>query len=224
MSPEAVVLGLVSAVRATPLAVVYALLLSGQPRRLLSGYVGAGLAVSLVAGLVIVTMFDGTASSQETSTVRYAVDAVLGVAALVYAVAYATGRAGGRSPEQRSSLEAALPAGIGRRLRHPTVPVAAVAGAVTNLPGLFYVAALVAILETSPTTVNGVFQVLVYNALRFALPLSALLLVVLRPDRTRAVTTRVNDWGRRHRRGLITSVSGVAGLYLAIQGVSGLLD
>lgn len=223
MSPEAVVLGLASAVRATPLAVVYALLLSGQPRRLLSGYVGAGLAVSLVAGILIITVFDGTAGTRETSTVRYAVDAVLGLAALGYAVVYATGRAGARSPEQRSSLESALPAGFGRRLRHPTVPVAALAGAVTNLPGLFYVAALIAILETSPTTVNGVFQVVVYNLLRFALPLSALLLVVVRPDRTRAVTTRVNDWGRRHRRGLITGVSGIAGLYLGVQGVSGLL-
>lgn len=222
MSPEAVVLGLLSAARATPLAIVYALLLSERPRRLISGYIVAGLAVSLVAGLVIVTTFDGTAREPTSSMVRYAIDAVLGVGSLVYAVLYATGRVGGRSPEKPSPLES-LPWDIGRRLRHPTLPVAALAGAATNLPGLFYVAALVAVLETHPTPANGVFQVLVYNLLRFALPLAALVLVVLRPDRTRAVVDGVQDWARRHRRGLVLGLFGAAGSYLTVKGVTGLL-
>jgi hypothetical protein len=224
VSPEALVLGLLSAVRATPLAVVYALLISERPRRLLSGYVVAGLAVSLAAGLVVVTTFDGTARSPQSSATRYAVDAALGVAALVYVVLYASGRIGRRTPEERSSsLTAALPAGIGQRLHRPTLPVAAAAGAGTNLPGLFYVAALVAVLETHPTPVNGVFQVAVYNLLRFALPLAALVLVVLRPDRTRAVLEGVQEWGRRHRRVLVIALFGVAGVYLSVKGGVGLL-
>lgn len=222
MSPEAAVLGLLSAVRATPLAIVYALLISERPRRLLSGYVVAGLVVSLAAGLVIVTTFDGTTREPDSTATRYAIDAALGVAALVYALLYATGRVGHRSPE-RKSLTTALPKGIGQRLERPTVPVAAAAGAGTNLPGLFYVAALVAVLETHPTPVNGVFQVAVYNLLRFALPLSALLLVVLRPDRTRVVLENVQAWGRRHQRVLVIGLSGVAGVYLTIKGAIGLL-
>ncbi|TCK24878.1 GAP family protein [Pseudonocardia endophytica] len=224
MSPEALALGLLSAVRATPLAIVYALLASDRPRRLLSGYVAAGLVVSLAAGLVIVTTFDGTARDPEARSGRYAIDAALGVAALLYAVLYATGRIGNRTPDSPPvPLEERLPWGIGRRLRHPTVPLAALAGAATNLPGLFYVAALVAVLETQPTPANGVFQVVVYNVLRFAVPLAGLVLVVLGPDRTRAVIDGVQDWARRRRRVLLIGVSVVVGVYLTVKGVLGLL-
>ncbi len=225
MSPEAAALGLLSAARATPLAIVYALLVSERPRRLLSGYLVAGLAVSLVAGLVVVTTFDGTAGERQSSAIRYAIDAGLGVAALVYTALYAAGRAGDRAREEEppSSLEDTLPWGIGRRLRRPTVGLAALAGAVTNLPGLFYVAALVAVLETRPTPANGVFQVVVYNVLRFAVPIAALVLVVRGPDRTRTVIERVQAWTRRHRRALILGVFGVAGVYLTVKGVTGLL-
>ena len=223
MSPEAAVLGLLSAARATPLAIVYALLVSERPRRLLSGYLLGGLAVSLVSGLVIVTTFDGTAQERQPTLTRYAIDAALGLAALVYAALYATGRFDNRVPGTPSfSLEATLPWGIGPRLRRPTVPLATLAGAVTNLPGLFYVAALVAVLETRPTPAGGAFQVVVYNVLRFAVPIAALVLVTLWPDRTRSVIRAVQDRVRRHRRGLVIGLCGVVGVYLAVKGLSGL--
>ena len=61
MSLEAAVLGLLSGARATPLAIVYALLASERPRRLLTSYLVAGMVVSLVTGIVIVMTFDGNA-------------------------------------------------------------------------------------------------------------------------------------------------------------------
>ena len=51
-----------------------------------------------------------------------------------------------------------------RRLRHLTPPVAALAGVVTHLPGLVYLAALNAIVGSASGPANGVLQVLVYNA------------------------------------------------------------
>ncbi|MBW0102530.1 GAP family protein [Pseudonocardia sp. KRD291] len=222
MSPEALVLGLLSAVRATPLAIVYALLLSPHPRRLVGAYTIAGLAVSLVLGLAAVAVFDGSSQTTEQTTGRYAIDLVLGIGALVYAVGYGTGRFGDRKPAGENKRPV-LDGRLGAMLRTPTASAAASAGGVTNLPGLFYIAGLVAILETNPSPVNGVFQVVVYNALRLAMPIAALALVTLRPQGTRDVVEAVRSFGIRNKRVLVTGVLLVVGLYLAVKGLLGLL-
>lgn len=92
----------------------------------------------------------------------------------------------------------------------------------TNLPGLFYLAGLVAILGTDPTPANGIVQVAIYNVLRFGAPIGALVLVLVRPDQTRSVVAAVQDWTRRHSRTLILLVFGVAGVYLTAKGLVGL--
>ncbi|MDN5919891.1 MAG: GAP family protein [Pseudonocardia sp.] len=222
MSPEALVLGLLSAARATPLAIVYALLLAPHPRRLVGAYTVAGLAVSLVLGLAAVSVFDGSSQSAEQTTARYAVDLLLGVAALVYAAGYVRGWWGARvqSPERGRPV---LDGRLGEMLRTPRTSAAALAGAVTNLPGLFYIAGLVAILGTNPSPLNGVFQVLVYNALRLAMPITALVLVTLRPQGTREVVDAVRSFGVRNQRVLVTGLLLVVGLYLAVKGLFGVL-
>jgi hypothetical protein len=146
------------------------------------------------------------------------VDLGLGLAALAYAAASVAGWAppwlGTREP-RRGSWTA--------RLRDPSVPLAATAGALTNLPGVFYLAGLVAIVQTGPTFVNGVVQVLVYNALRFLVPVAVLLAVVVDPDRTRRQVDAVRAWGSRHSRNLTIALAAVVGLYLTGKGLSGLL-
>jgi Sap, sulfolipid-1-addressing protein len=94
---------------------------------------------------------------------------------------------------------------------------------VTNLPGLYYVAALVAILQTHPGPAGGVAQVLVYNLLRFAVPVALLVLVVLRPDRTLEIVHTVHAWGRRNATVLLVLLVGGVGIYLAVTGLTGLL-
>lgn len=212
-------LGLLSAVRATPLALVSGFLLTRSPGRLVAAYLVGGLVVSLVVGIGAVLVFGASAGTSGSGAGRDVVDVVLGLGALVYAVGYATGR-----------FERVPDAGPGRfgalteRLRTPTVPLAAAAGVVTNLPGLYYLAALVAILETQPGPANAVFQVLVYNLLRFSLPAAALALVVLRPEQARRASQGVGAWGRRHRRELIVGVAAVVGVYLVVRGLGGLVD
>ncbi|WP_433787334.1 GAP family protein [Actinomycetospora sp. CA-101289] len=222
MSPEALALGLLGAVRGVPLAIVYALLLSEQPRRLLLTYIGAGLAVTLGVGVAVVTWLHASSRSSEATAGRLVLDLVLGVVAIVWAGL----RLAGREPRRRRTRAAGstvLPAALDRRLRAPTVPLVAAAGVATNLPGLYYLAALVAILQTHPSALGGSAQVLVYALLRFALPLAALVLVVLRPDRTDEVVRGVHAWGRRHARLLVALLVGGVGLYLAVKGATGLL-
>jgi Sap, sulfolipid-1-addressing protein len=223
VSVEAAVLGLLSAIRAVPLAILYALLRSPRPRRLITAYTAAGLVVSLVVGLAAVWWLDGSASTSEQAAGRYVVDLVIGVGALSYAAGFVSGRIGGR-PRGAGPLDGGgLIGRLGARLRTPTVPLAAVAGAVTNLPGLFYLAGLVAILETQPSAVGGAVQVLIYNVLRFAAPLAALVLVIARPGSTATTVERVHEWGTRHQRELVGGVAGSVGVYLVVKGLAGLL-
>jgi hypothetical protein len=58
------------------------------------------------------------------------------------------------------------PAGswLGRQLADLSMPRAAVAGVLTHLPGLFYIAALNAVTNSTSSIVNQIFQVAVYNA------------------------------------------------------------
>lgn len=219
MSTEAVLLGLISAFRATPLAVIYALLLAPRPGRLLLAYVVTGLVVSLAVGIAIIAGLHVSAPSRPAGTVREVVDLGLGLAALAYAAASVAGWAppwlGTREP-RRGSWTA--------RLRNPSVTLAATAGAVTNLPGVFYLAGLVAILQTGPSFANGVVQVVVYNLLRFLVPVAVLLAVVVDPDRTRRQVDAVRAWGSRHSRHLTIALATILGLYLAGKGLSGLLS
>jgi hypothetical protein len=100
--------------------------------------------------------------------------------------------------------------------------VASAAGALTNLPGLFYIAGLIAILATEPTLANAVFQVVVYNLLRFAVPLVAWLAASLDPARMRRRTDAVHAWGTRHSRTLVIGVAVVVGVYLVVKALVGL--
>jgi hypothetical protein len=225
VSPEALILGLLSAVRAVPLAISYALLLTERPRLLLTAYLLAGAGVSLLVGVLVVTALGASSRSQEQTTGRLVVDVALGVVALVWAVLRATGRTPRRPARfrDRAARSSVLPDALATRLRAPTPPTVAGAGVVTNLPGLYYVAALVAILQTHPGPAGGVAQVLVYNLLRFAVPVALLVLVVLRPDRTLEIVRTVHAWGRRNATVLLVVVVGGVGLYLAGKGLTGLL-
>lgn len=227
MSPEALVLGLISAVRGVTLAIVYALLLSERARRLLVAYVVAGAVVTLGIGIVVVTwLHTGTRASGST-TGRLWVDLVLGVAAVVWAGFHLAGhpirlRRPGR--ERRRERSTVLPEALDRRLRAPTVPMVIGAGVLTNLPGLYYLAALVAILQTHPSAVDGIAQVTVYTVLRFATPLAALVLVVLRPDRTMEIVRSAHAWGHCNSRVLLGLLVGAVGVYLVGKALSGLLE
>ena len=223
MSPEALALGLLSAVRGVPLAIVYIALLSERPRPLLVAYLVAGIAVTLGVGIVVVTWLQAGAPTSEATTGRFGVDLVLGILAMVWSALRLAGREPRRRPQRDRKRSTVLPEALDRRLRPPTPRVLAAAGVVTNLPGLYYLAALVAILQTHPTVVGGIVQVAIYTLLRFAVPIAALALVVLRPDRTLETVQGAHEWSRRHAKVLIAVAVGLVGIYLTGKGLVGLL-
>jgi hypothetical protein len=100
-----------------------------------------------------------------------------------------------------------------------TIKTAAVAGPLTHVPGLFYLAALNIIAAHDVATTTEVLEVLIYNAIWFALPIGALAVSIVRPDSARDAIAAINTWARDHSRGIIIAVSLVVGVVLLVRGV-----
>jgi hypothetical protein len=226
VSPFALFLALVCAVRPTALAAVAALLASERPRRLLLVYVVAGLAESLAVGLLLVLVFR-TAAIHHAQP-RAGVELALGLIALLAARAALREAARPKpalEPEQeapesaRRARRARLGAELGRRMRDPSATTAAAAGVLTHLPGLFYLMGLNAIIGTNPAPGSGIAQVVIFNAIWFAIPIAALLASVRDPEWTKAQVERATAWFAVHSRQAVPAVLIGVGIYLIARGV-----
>jgi hypothetical protein len=218
MSLEAIALAILSAGRPTSIAVVYALLGSPEPRRVLVAYVAAGFAWSVAVGALIVTALDGIEVSGD-STFASIVDLLGGVAALAFAYGYLRGRGEAEAATGSTRIGATVPG----RLRNPSLGLAAGAGVATHMPGLFYLLGLNAIAAQDPDAVGGIARVVAFNLIWWTVPLLALALAIRRPEQSRAMLARINDWARRHERLLVGTLSILVGLYFTARGVAGLV-
>jgi cadmium resistance protein CadD (predicted permease) len=214
VSPLALLLALISAVRPTSLAAVYAILHSSRPRRLLLIFDVSGLAVTLAIGFVFVVILHDVVKPSDNTHAGINI----ALALLCFAAALAIRRRPEHEDEHRSREATRR---IAARLREPSVTTVAVAGVLTHFPGLFYLIALNAIIATDPSLFDGVVQVIVYNAIWFAIPLLALVLAILRPDSTSEIVERISEWARAHQRTVVPIVFVVLGLYLVAKGVTG---
>jgi hypothetical protein len=217
MSAEALVLALTTVIRPTSLAAVVAMLSARNPQRLLAVYVAAGLVFSLAVGTLVVVLLGGLHMTRASPAVRPALDLTLGACALGYAAGVWIGwlpRPPGVAPEQDGWMR--------RRLADLSHSGAAVAGVLTHLPGLVYLAALNAIVAAAPSAASGVLQVMVYNAIWFSLAIVALVLSVHRPDLSRELLERIVSWIGRHQHPLVVGFLGALGGYLVVAGVLGL--
>jgi hypothetical protein len=217
VSNEALLLALSTVVRPTTLAALFAILATRGPQRLLLAYVTAGVAFTLAVGTLVVLLLAGLVSGT-SSVARPILDLVLGGAALGYAGAVWAGWAPRRRERPPDS-----PGWLQRRLASLTPRGAAVAGVLTHLPGLVYLAALNAIAgSTGGHPADGVLQVAVYVAIWFSLPLVALLLYARRPGLPQELLELLGGWSRRHRRVITVLFLGVLGGYLTVSGVADL--
>jgi hypothetical protein len=211
---EPLVLGTASALRPAGLATVYALMSRGHPGRLLLAYIVAGFAFSAAFGIVVVAVVH-EADLTPPSVVSGIFDLVVGAAALGFAAGLASGRRLRRSPDDPTASESwAL-----RRLREPTMPVAALVGVATHLPGLFYLLALNSIIGEHQRLAVDVVQVLIYNTIWFGLSVAAVFFLVIRPSAARDAFGRMNAWVCRYERPILITLFSVVGVYLVIHGI-----
>jgi Sap, sulfolipid-1-addressing protein len=216
---EILVLALANAIRPTSLAAVYALLAAESPRRLMTVYVAAGLAFTVAIGLLVVGAFDGIDLDAGSGPTKAVGQLAGGILVLAFAVGVLTGRVGGRRAE-----DAPRPGRRWERLRDRrlTLRTAALAGPATHIPGIFYLVALNLIVSHRRTAAGGVFEVLLYNVVWFAIPIAALSICVVRPETARQGVQQLQSWTRRHVRTLVLIVSFAVGAVLVVRGAAGL--
>ena len=220
MSLDVIVLALASAPRPAGLAALYALLSASHPQRVLVAYILAGFTFSVAIGVLVVAAFNGAGVEYGGTAVADAIELLAGVAALGFAAGVWSGRAQLPSHGETSAGQSAMV----RRLEHPSVGAAAVAGIATHLPGFFYLVALNAIVAGRNGLLDDIVVVLVFNAIWFAAALASVVYFMVRPGAARRALLRVSSWARRHARGTTIFVFGVVGLYLSVNGIIGLVE
>jgi hypothetical protein len=213
VSTEALVLAVVSTIRPTTAAAVWAMLVSSRPRRLLTVYLLAGMAVSLSVGIAVVQVAGDALSGRSGLQLRASVLVALGSLALLGAAAVRLGWARRLRPHVPTT---------GRRRPRLTPAAAAAAGVLTHLPGVFYLAALGAITGSGAAGTEALVQVVVYNLVWFAPAIVALgiCLVGTVPSGDRLVGALA--WGRAHEEPILTICFAGVGVWLIAKGVAGL--
>jgi hypothetical protein len=215
---EIIFLALVSTVRPTSLAAVYAMLSSDRARRLLIVYNISGLIFTVGFGLLVVWAFNGIDIRSGSDQTEAIVEIAGGIVLLALGLAMLLGLIGGSRPEDAPKpggrFEHLLEGGLSAR-------TAIVAGPATHLPGLFYLIALNVIVGSQSGVIVGLIEVLIYNAIWFAIPVGALAVSIFAPDLARKKVGAINDWARRNARSLLIFGSFAVGLALLSRGLLG---
>jgi hypothetical protein len=217
------VLALAAAVYPTLLAGVIVLLTRPRPAAQLTAFLVGGMACSLVAGSLVLAALEGSgqfdSSDQAASP---ALDLAAGVLSLAIGAAVATGRPR-RLAERRARKPAPAPAAgpsrTTRVLGGGSLPLIIALGALLNLPGIWYLAALKDISTGGYSTAGDILLVLGFNVVMFTLVELPLLGYLLAPDRTRATVDGFNAWLRAHKRQVAAGVAFAVGAYLVIKGL-----
>ncbi len=219
MTFEIIFLAVVSTIRPTSLAAVYAILSSGRARRLMIVYTLSGLAFTVGFGLMVVWAFNGVDLGTGSDRTEAIAEIVAGVVLLAFAAATLTGLIGGPHSEDAPKPGGRWAESLEQRL---TVKTVALAGPLTHVPGLFYLVALNVIVTHRVGVLVGLGEVLIYNAIWFAIPIGALALCVFAPELARDRVGSINRWARRHAHTILVSASTTMGALLLLRGLLGL--
>ncbi len=217
MNVEVLVLATASALRpSTSTAAVYALLSSERPRPVLAAFTIGGLALSCAFGLLVVSALHGVSLPGRESDRTAIIELVAGAAM----IGFAAGAWSGHVERLRRRRRAAdQPGRIVTALRRPTLKVAAAAGALTHLPGLFYLVALNSIAAGSPRLTEATVAVLVYNAIWFSVPIAAFAVAGKHAAGAHARIAEINAWARAREQVIVVAVFGCVGAYLVVKGI-----
>ena len=220
------VIALLASLDAGLLAAVVVLLGRPRPAHKLAAFLIGCMGFSIGFGLAIVFALHGSKLVRHPEpTVSALIEVAAGGLLLAVAVGVLAGRKlewhprrprrHGRERPERQSLS-------DRAIGHDSLWIAWAAGALYSAPGAYYLAGLALLVKLDQPTATDVLAIVGFNLVMFALIELPLLGFVLAPDRTRALTEKLNGWMTRHRQTLILVVAGVGGAYLLVKGLSDL--
>jgi hypothetical protein len=212
---EIILLALVSSIRPTSLAAVYALLADSRRRQLMCVYVATGLVVTVAFGLIVVYALHGIHVHGGSDKTKGIAEIVAGLVALLFGAAVLTGHVPVSSSQDAPNIGGRWQAALSERL---TLKAAALAGPATHIPGLFYLIALIVIVAHNVGVASGTLAVLIYNAVWFAVPILALAACFLRPDTAQDGVRAIEQWARERSRAIVLVASFVVGAALILRG------
>jgi Sap, sulfolipid-1-addressing protein len=217
---EIVLLSLTAALNPTLLTATTVLLLLPGPQRLMVGYWLGAMVTSIVSGLILVSVLQGTGAAHSTKrTVSPLVDLGLAAIALIVAAVLATGRdrpLEERRAERRASKE---PPRWQRRLENGTPRTTFVVGILLSFPGASYIAALNRLgrLHYSTTvTVLVVIGIVLVQLLLLEIPMVAFQIA---PRRTPAAVDQAKAWTKAHGKAYAVGALTVIGIWLTVRGI-----
>jgi Sap, sulfolipid-1-addressing protein len=220
VSLDALVLALASVIRPMSVAAVYAMVSAARPTRLLPAYIVAGFVFSAGIGVVLVILLGLSAGPRAPDEVRALIPFILGAVSLGYAAGLLSGRVQGLALHRTGADPGPDSSSwLGRQLADLSGPRAALAGVLTHKPGLFYLAALSAIGYSTSSNASRIFQVALYNAIWFAMPVAALALATHKPVELQDFLRRTTEWIWRRQREIMIAAFGLLGAYLIVRGV-----
>ena len=222
---EVFVIAVVAALDAGLLAAAVVMLGRPRPARQLLAYLIGGMTFSIIVGLLIVFALRGSSvlRGPDKST-RAVIEVAAGALLIVIAAAVVSGRRVQWHPRRSRKRDAEHPRQSlpERALGHDSLWIAWAAGAAYSWPGAEYLAGLALLAKLNASPAANVGAILGFNVVMFALIELPLLGLALLPDRTQALTEKLNTWMTSHRRTLIVIVAGAGGAYLLLSGLTDL--
>ena len=224
MNAEFFVLAFTAALNPKLLALDLLLIENRRPRAMFLCVLLGGMTVALTIGLLdVLTIHADAITAQGKASAG--VDLALGLLLLVAGGLLASGRlhrrqrppvpAGNMPPEQPEKQES----WAARVLAEPRLGLAVLVGAVVGLPGASYIAALHNLVAGKYSTATQVIAVVVFVVIEFLLIIIPFAFLELRPEATKALLRRSQDWLLGHAFQLMAGIALALGAYLTVSGV-----
>ena len=224
MNAEFFVLAFTAALNPKLLALDLLLIENRRPRTMFLSVLLGGMTVALTIGLLdVLTIHADAITAQGKASAG--VDLALGLLLLAAGGLLASGRLHGRQrtpvpagnmpPEQPEKKES----WAARVLAEPRLGLAMLVGALVGLPGASYIAALHNLVAGKYSTVTQVIAVVVFVVIEFLLIIIPFAFLELRPEATKALLKRSQDWLLGHAFQLMAGIALALGAYLTISGL-----
>jgi len=217
MIVQAAGLAVLAAISPTVLVLAVVYLGSGRPRQTLLAYLAGALLMSIVMGIVVLVLLRaGGFSLPKHRTDRYGLRLGLGILLLVGGLVFARRKPKPPDPDHPKK-------GIMSKLiANPAPYTAFLAGILVFAPGITFIAAI-QVVATSKADLSETAAALAV-AINVALVWLPLLTFLIAPEATTRRLAAFNAWLRRHSHVILSVVLIAAGLILAINGLTGLIQ
>jgi hypothetical protein len=224
MNAEFFALAFLAALNPKLLALDLLLIENRRPRAMFLCLLLGGMTVALTIGLLDVLVFRADAIKAQ-GTVSAGVDLALGLLLLAAGALLATGRLHTRrtapvpAPDARPGQPGKKSGWAQRVLAEPRLGLAMLVGAVIGIPGASYLTALHNLVNGKSSTASQVIAVAVFVLIDFLLIIIPFAFLELRPEATKALLKRTQDWLLGHAMQLMAGIALLLGAYLAVSGL-----